>query len=222
MYRIDNATAATALPAPASTGPRPNGYFTKGNPSTGTPATIVDDDWANAVQEEICNVIEGAGLTLSKTDNKQLYNAITANLNNRYPLICSRATLRDDVTHQGIIPTKIVFNNVTQNIGDRYDPIEGRFIAPFRGVYRVFCALCVRTPAGTTVGANNALYLNGQLISSDAIEAFGAEPTIDLFDELILNENDYLEIFSSSTTAENIKVLANNRTRFIVTLVRKL
>jgi len=76
MFRIDNSTVALVIPTPAAVGPHPNGFFTKGNPGTGVPATIVDDDWANAVQEEICYCIEQAGLTLSKTDRTQLKQAM--------------------------------------------------------------------------------------------------------------------------------------------------
>lgn len=76
MHRIDNATAVAALPVPAAVGPNPDHYFTKGNPGSGIPATIVDDDWANAVQEELAYVIEQAGLTLNKTTNTQLRQAI--------------------------------------------------------------------------------------------------------------------------------------------------
>jgi hypothetical protein len=36
MYRIDDATAATLLPAPEAAGTE--GYFTEGNPTAGTPA----------------------------------------------------------------------------------------------------------------------------------------------------------------------------------------
>jgi hypothetical protein len=75
MYRIDNSTAALSLPMPgAATGV--NGYFTLGNPAGGVPATIVDQDWANAVQEELCNAVTGAGITLSKTSRNQLSTAI--------------------------------------------------------------------------------------------------------------------------------------------------
>lgn len=89
MYRIDNSSAALALPSPAAVGPNPNGFFTGGNPATNTAATVVDADWANAAQEEICAVIEGAGIALSKTARNQLLTAIqklnriklTANLN---------------------------------------------------------------------------------------------------------------------------------------------
>lgn len=78
MYRIDNATSTGALPTPAAVGPSPDSYFTDGNPSLAIPATVVDADWLNAVQEEIAGVIEGAGDTLDKTDQGQLYAAIQA------------------------------------------------------------------------------------------------------------------------------------------------
>lgn len=80
MYRIDNATSVAILPAPAAVGPNPNSFFFKGNPGAAIPATIVDDDWANAVQEEICNVIEGSGQTLDKTKRNQLLNALLGKL----------------------------------------------------------------------------------------------------------------------------------------------
>ncbi len=76
MYRIDNATSAGSLPTPAVVGPHPNSYFTGGNPGGGVPATIVTADWANAIQEELCYVVEQAGLTLSKTSRVQLLAAI--------------------------------------------------------------------------------------------------------------------------------------------------
>lgn len=74
MFRIDHPTAATSLPPPAAAGTP--GYFTEGNPATGTPATVVSADWANMVQEEIANVVVGAGLTLSKSNRGQLLSAI--------------------------------------------------------------------------------------------------------------------------------------------------
>ncbi len=78
MYRIDNDTAAEVLPAPTEPGPKPDGYFTGGNPQTGTPATIVDAEWANMIQEEIANVIEAAGGTLDKAENSQLFQAVAS------------------------------------------------------------------------------------------------------------------------------------------------
>jgi hypothetical protein len=76
MYRIDNATATSTLPTPLAPGPVTKGYFQSGNPGIGQLATTVDRDWANATQEEFCTVIEAAGITLSKTDHTQLYQAL--------------------------------------------------------------------------------------------------------------------------------------------------
>lgn len=50
--------------------------FTEGNPALGVPATEISDDWANDVQEELCTVIENAGIVLAKGTQNQLYNAI--------------------------------------------------------------------------------------------------------------------------------------------------
>lgn len=84
MFRIDNATAVTPIPTPGAVGPNPDRYFTDGNPGGGIPATIVDADWANAVQEEICNVITAAGISLSKTTRTQLRDAIYALAGQKY------------------------------------------------------------------------------------------------------------------------------------------
>lgn len=64
MHRIDGPAAA------------PGGFFTEGDPNVGTPATVMTDDWANAVQEEIVAVIVGAGIGLSKPSNAQLLAAL--------------------------------------------------------------------------------------------------------------------------------------------------
>ena len=74
MYRIDNITAAATLPLPAAAGIP--GFFTGGNPATGTAATILDADWLNALQEEVVAVITGFGGTLSKTNRGQLFAAL--------------------------------------------------------------------------------------------------------------------------------------------------
>lgn len=59
-------------------GVAPGGLFREGNPNTGTRATTVTAAWCNAVQQEIVNVIEQAGIALSKPDNNQLTQAILA------------------------------------------------------------------------------------------------------------------------------------------------
>lgn len=67
MHRID---------VPSAT---PDNQFTEGSPSGGVPATTVAADWLNDLQENVCEVIEAAGIALSKGDSLQLLQAITAN-----------------------------------------------------------------------------------------------------------------------------------------------
>lgn len=52
------------------------GYFAHGNPSTGTPYTVLSSDWANAVQEELVGCITAAGMTPTKGNNAQLLAAL--------------------------------------------------------------------------------------------------------------------------------------------------
>lgn len=57
-----------------------NGQFVDGDPVYGPAPTTCPAAWLNAVQEELCSVIEGAGLTLAAGDNTQLRQAIAASL----------------------------------------------------------------------------------------------------------------------------------------------
>jgi len=76
MFRTDVATASATLPTPLAAGTE--GFFTNGNPGTGTPATVVDADWANMVQEELYAIVLAAGLTPSKTVRTQVRDGIAA------------------------------------------------------------------------------------------------------------------------------------------------
>jgi hypothetical protein len=50
--------------------------FVDSDPVGGTPGTVVDDDWLNAVQEELVAAIQASGITLAKGTNTQLRDAI--------------------------------------------------------------------------------------------------------------------------------------------------
>ena len=65
MHRIDTSTAT------------PDHKFTEGDPTVPVAATTVSAEWLNAVQEELVAVITGAGLELEKSDNSQLWQAIS-------------------------------------------------------------------------------------------------------------------------------------------------
>lgn len=68
MKKIDNATATV------------DNQFTGGNPVTATPATILDAEWLNVLQNEVVAVVEAGGATLDQTgvDRDQMLTAITA------------------------------------------------------------------------------------------------------------------------------------------------
>lgn len=70
MHRIDTPTAQKD-----KFGAGKNG-FTKGDPQTGTPATEIDETILDAVQEEICSVIESAKIQLNKSSRNQLLEAL--------------------------------------------------------------------------------------------------------------------------------------------------
>ncbi len=76
MQRIDVSSAAPTLPAPAALGTP--GYFTDGDPIAAVPATVVDADWLNLVQEELMGVVTGGNIAPSKTDRGQMLEAILA------------------------------------------------------------------------------------------------------------------------------------------------
>lgn len=70
MHRIDTSTAQKDKFGAGKSG------FTSGNPQTGVPATEVSAEILDAMQEELCAVIEAAGMTLDKAKNNQLLAAI--------------------------------------------------------------------------------------------------------------------------------------------------
>ena len=75
MHRVDHSTAKSVRPAiqPAGT----PGYFGDGDASMGDPPTILTADYMNALQEELVAAVLAANLTLTKSTNSQLAQAIT-------------------------------------------------------------------------------------------------------------------------------------------------
>lgn len=85
MFQTDQPTAVSSLPTPAAAGTQ--GYFTNGNPATGTPATILDADFMNMVMMELLNIVTAGGLTPSKTTNNQVITAIKTLMQQSAPTI---------------------------------------------------------------------------------------------------------------------------------------
>lgn len=70
MHRIDTPTAQKD-----KFGQGKNG-FTNGDPTTGTPSTKLNSDIYDALQEEVCTVVERSGIRLDKSQHDQLYQAV--------------------------------------------------------------------------------------------------------------------------------------------------
>ncbi|WP_059284619.1 hypothetical protein [Aquitalea magnusonii] len=105
MFQIDNSTAATAQPAPTS--PGTPGFFTDGNPLTGVAPTIVPAEFLNAVMLEMCNIVTGAGLTLSKASFTQLRDSIKR--------ICQKTVV---LTDTGSVNTYVATNSPALSASD--------------------------------------------------------------------------------------------------------
>lgn len=116
MHRIDTPTAQKD-----KFGQGKNG-FTNGDPATGRRATDLNSDMWDAVQEEVCTVIEAAGIPLSKGEHTQLHAAIGR-------LIYEQVKTRLEKNQNGAdIPNKPLF---LQNVGlvDVLFKGDGRFLA---------------------------------------------------------------------------------------------
>ncbi|EIR2435307.1 tail fiber protein [Escherichia coli] len=94
MHRIDTKTAQKD-----KFGAGKNG-FTRGNPQTGTPATDLDDDYFDMLQEELCSVVEASGASLEKGRHDQLLTALRA-------LLLSRKNPFGDIKSDGTVKTAL-------------------------------------------------------------------------------------------------------------------
>ncbi|EBR1540417.1 tail fiber protein [Salmonella enterica] len=138
MHRIDTPTAQKD-----KFGQGKNG-FTNGDPATGRRATDLNSDMWDAVQEEVCTVIEAAGIQLSKGEHTQLHAAIDR-------LIAEQVKTRLEKNQNGAdIPDKSLF---VRNIGAL--PANGTAVAANRLVSRgTLPAL-----TGTTRGSDGGLIM---------------------------------------------------------------
>lgn len=128
--------------------------FSDGDPSIPTRATQVDDDWLNAVQEEVANSIEGAGVTLVKGTNTQLRDILNAMMQASPP--GGRLTLTTAVP--------VTTSDVTGASTVYYTPYKGNRIALYDGsrwVGKTFAELSQATTDNTkspAACANNSNY----------------------------------------------------------------
>ncbi|EOO5618924.1 hypothetical protein GHS85_RS14445 [Escherichia coli] len=121
MHRIDTKTAQKD-----KFGAGKNG-FTRGNPQTGTPATDLDDDYFDMLQEELCSVVEASGASLEKGRHDQLLTALRA-------LLLSRKNPFGDIKSDGTVQTALENLGLRETVNKAADalPSGGTAVAANR------------------------------------------------------------------------------------------
>ncbi len=167
MHRIDTKTAQKD-----KFGAGKNG-FTRGNPQTGTPATDLDDDYFDMLQEELCSVVEASGASLEKGRHDQLLTALRA-------LLLSRKNPFGDIKSDGTVQTALENLGLTNAIiGDTCKEAGfylGSELAPYlmhedtHTAIRLVTLDSVRRVTTTTYTIN--YYANG------LIQILGMTPTV--------------------------------------------
>ncbi len=94
MHRIDSATARANV-----NGQGKNGFHDNGD-LPNQDATYFTPEWANAVQEELSNVIEAFGVSLDKADNGQLLSVLVAQFGKKAVLESTINTMTDKFNQQ--------------------------------------------------------------------------------------------------------------------------
>ncbi len=184
MYRIDNATSLPAMPTPGPIGPNPDSFFTKGDPTTALNATIVDDDWLNSIQEEICNVIELTGGTLTKGVYTQLYDAIQ--------------TLLQNVPYT---TSSTVANTYTASFSPAFSDYDTGKVFVIKFTHGNTGAATLNING---LGAKNLKRLDGNaLIANDIYDGMIALMAYDGTNIQVLNLNQQHLPYAASTTASN-------------------
>ncbi|WP_439954215.1 gp53-like domain-containing protein [Escherichia coli] len=178
MHRIDTKTAQKD-----KFGAGKNG-FTRGNPQTGTPATDLDDDYFDMLQEELCGVVEASGASLEKGRNDQLLTALRA-------LLLSRKNPFGDIKSDGTVKTAL--ENL--GLGETINKASGAMQKSANGadisdVSAFRNALQLGTAATRDVGADNA----SKLLDLDSFRS-------------MMSGNGYIYIPCIATTGNSVKLM---------------
>ena len=178
MHRIDTKTAQKD-----KFGAGKNG-FTRGNPQTGTPATDLDDDYCDMLQEELCSVVEASGASLEKGQNDQLLTALRA-------LLLSRKNPFGDIKSDGTVKTAL--ENL--GLGETINKASGAMQKSANGsdisdVSAFRNALQLGTAATRDVGADNP----SKLLDLDSFRS-------------MMSGNGYIYIPCIATTGNPVKLM---------------
>lgn len=124
MHRIDTPTAQVD-----KFGPGKNG-FTNGDPATGRRATDLNSDMWDAVQEEICNVVEKSGLALNKDQHDQLHQAIVKIITSKIPDALLKKNNLSDLADKALARANLQLKTAAQKdaVTSQTDTTAGRVL----------------------------------------------------------------------------------------------
>ncbi|HCJ9616490.1 TPA: hypothetical protein NV979_004150 [Escherichia coli] len=154
MHRIDTKTAQKD-----KFGAGKNG-FTRGNPQTGTPATDLDDDYFDMLQEELCSVVEASGASLEKGRHDQLLTALRA-------LLLSRKNPFGDIKSDGTVETALenlgLGTAAEKNVGTASGQIPDMSSFVSAGASNVFSSIVIAGNRRIMEGRGSGNFVNGVL-----------------------------------------------------------
>lgn len=206
MYQIDSSGSVIAQPAPAAAGTP--GWFTNGNPATGSPATILDGDWFNAVQAELVNVLAAAGITPTKGTNNQVLAALPTVIGNSQPSFMVNLNGANP-SIPGSVWTKVPWNTKEFDTNNNFDSTTNfRFTPTVKGKYHLTAT--VDFSAGVAGnGLICAIYKNGSVYKQGPTMRFAAVAHQGAMVSAMADANgssDYFELFvyQDTTSAQTI------------------
>ncbi|HCU6890880.1 TPA: hypothetical protein OU323_003069 [Escherichia coli] len=154
MHRIDTKTAQKD-----KFGAGKNG-FTRGNPQTGTPATDLDDDYFDMLQEELCSVVEASGASLEKGRHDQLLTALRA-------LLLSRKNPFGDIKSDGTVKTALenlgLGNAAKKDVGTSAGQIPDMSSFVSNGAQDVFSSIVIAGASRVMEGQGSGTFSGGVL-----------------------------------------------------------
>jgi len=87
--------------------------------TNGPPATTVSDKWLNSVQEEIANVVEGAGLVLKSAATDTVQNQMWQALQTFF------------TTYDFVVSTQVGFNSIIERVAANQYKIKDEYKSIF-------------------------------------------------------------------------------------------
>lgn len=177
MHRIDTPSAQTD-----KFGAGKNG-FTNGDPGTGRRATDLNSDMWDAVQEEICAVIEKSGLALNKGMHDQLYQAIVKIITSKIPDALLKKNNLSDVLDKAVARNNIGLKGAAVlDVGTGANTVaagnDSRIVNAVPNTRKIN-GHALNTDANLTAGDVGALPSGGGRLTGN-LEIYGAAPIIQL------------------------------------------